>query len=183
MTKCLALSLGLMLTLAACARPTPSPTPSPGPTITLTSPAFQSGGTIPEGYTCKGQDLSPPLEWTGVPAGTQSLALLCEDPDAPGGLFVHWVLYNLPATMDSLAEGVPPLPSLANGARQGKNGFGRVGYDGPCPPPGSTHRYFFRLYALDTVLDLPPEATREQLLKAMEGHILAWGELMGRFGR
>lgn len=183
MVKRLAVSLGLMVILAACARHPSSPTPSPEPTIALTSLAFQHGETIPEDYTCEGQNLSPPLAWAEVPAGTQSLALLCEDPDAPGGLFVHWALYNLPATVDSLMEGVPPLPSLANGARQGKNGFGRVGYDGPCPPPGSTHRYFFRLYALDTVLDLPPEATREQLLKAMEGHILAWGELMGRFGR
>ncbi|RME36328.1 MAG: YbhB/YbcL family Raf kinase inhibitor-like protein [Thermoflexia bacterium] len=177
------MALGLALMMAACARPTPPPVPSSEPTLTLTSPAFQPGGTIPETYTCEGPDLSPPLEWEGVPASAQSLALLCEDPDAPPGLFVHWVLYNLPATEERPMEGVPPLSSLTNGARQGKNGFGRVGYGGPCLPPGSTHRYFFRLYALDTVLDLPPEAMREELLKAMEGHILAWGELMGRFGR
>ncbi len=151
--------------------------------LKVESPAFSPGGDIPRQHTCDGPDLSPPLRWSEPPAGTQSLALICDDPDAPAGTWVHWVLYRIPASARGLPEGVPKRETLADGSRQGRNDFGKVGYGGPCPPRGPKHRYFFKLYALDTVLDLPPGATKAELLKAMEGHILAQGELMGRYGR
>lgn len=151
--------------------------------ITLTSSAFKEGETMPVRHTCCGPDVSPPLTWPHPPAGTRSMALLCEDPDAPRGLWVHWVLWGLPADSTSLPEAVAKDKTLKGGALQGKNDFGRIGYGGPCPPPGKPHRYFFRIYALDRLLDLKPGATRSDLLKAMEGHILAEGELMGRFAR
>lgn len=148
----------------------------------LTSPAFADGGLIPRRYTCDGDDASPPLAWSGVPATTVSLALIADDPDAPRGTWVHWVLYNLPATTTSLPEALPTDERLPNGALQGRNDFRRTGYGGPCPPSG-THRYFFKLYALDTVLSLEPGATKQQLLQAMEGHVLAEAQLMGRYAR
>jgi Raf kinase inhibitor-like YbhB/YbcL family protein len=148
----------------------------------LTSTAFKHGETIPRKYSCDGQDISPPLAWGDPPQGTQSFALIMDDPDAPAGVWVHWVLYNLPAGSRGLPEAVPPDAQLADGSRQGKNSWGRVGYGGPCPPRG-THRYFFKLYALDRALDLAAGATKEQLLKAMEGHILAQTELMGKYTR
>lgn len=151
--------------------------------LKVESPAFSPGGDIPRPYTCDGPDLSPPLRWSDPPAGTQSLALICDDPDAPAGTWVHWVLYRIPATVRELPEGVPKRDTLADGSRQGRNDFGRVGYGGPCPPRGPKHRYFFKVYALDVVVDLPPGATKAELLKAMEGHVLAQGELMGRYGR
>jgi len=151
--------------------------------LKVESPAFSPGGDIPRQHTCDGPDLSPPLRWSEPPAGTQSLALICDDPDAPAGTWVHWVLYRIPASARGLPEGVPKRETLADGSRQGRNDFGKVGYGGPCPPRGPKHRYFFKLYALDTVLDLPPGATKAELLKAMEGHVLAQGELMGRYGR
>jgi len=146
----------------------------------LSSSAFAQGQPIPPQYTCRGKDVSPPLNWSDAPAGTQSFALICDDPDAPAGDWVHWLIYNLPAATHSLPEGVPTDGQLPDGSRQGLNGWGQTGYRGPCPPSG-THRYFFKLYALDTVLNLPPGATKQQLLKAMEGHILARTELMGTF--
>lgn len=152
-------------------------------TLKLLSTAFQHGETIPRPYTGDGADHSPPLNWTEPPAGTKSLALICEDPDAPRGIWVHWVLFNLPAEIRELAAGVPASKSLPHGARHGKNDFGDLGYGGPAPPRGKPHRYFFRLYALDTVLDLPPGATRAQLLEAMQGHVLGEGELLGKYGR
>lgn len=151
-------------------------------TMKITSSAFANNGMIPAKYTCDGQDISPPLQWDGIPEGTKSIALICDDPDAPMGTFVHWVLYNLPKEAKELAENIPADKELANGARQGTTDFRRVGYGGPCPPSG-THRYFFKIYALDTKLDLAAGATKSQLLKAIEKHILAQGELIGKYKR
>ena len=151
--------------------------------MNLTSSAFAAEGTIPKKYTCDGQDVSPPLTWSGAPASVQSFALIADDPDAPVGTWVHWVLYDLPGGTKELAENVPKQEQLPNGARQGRNDFRKIGYGGPCPPPGKPHRYYFKLYALDKKLDLKPGATKAQLESAMQGHILAQGELMGRFGR
>jgi Raf kinase inhibitor-like YbhB/YbcL family protein len=151
--------------------------------IKLTSPAFQPGATIPKQYTGDGADRSPPLIWSDPPSGTKSLALICDDPDAPRGTWVHWVLFNLPATSRELEEGVPTTEVLDNGARQGKNDFGKIGYGGPAPPKGKSHRYFFKLYALDVSLELKVGATKAQLVDAMKGHILAEGELVGNYGR
>jgi len=150
--------------------------------ITITSAAFTEGGMIPGEYTCDGRDISPALAWTGVPEGTKSLALICDDPDAPVGMWVHWVLFNLPATTTGLPRGIPGDKVLENGARHGINDFRRFGYGGPCPP-GGTHRYYFKLYALDTVLTQEPGLTKAELLKAIKGHILAEGRLMGRYKR
>jgi hypothetical protein len=149
-------------------------------TLTLTSPAFQAGQGIPRKHTCQGGDASPALQWGEPPPGTQSFALIMDDPDAPAGTWVHWVLYNIPAAARQLAEGLPAKPDLPDGSRQGKNSWPRLGYGGPCPPSG-THRYTFKLYALDGKLDLPAGSTKEQLLKAMQGRILAQGELMGTY--
>ena len=150
--------------------------------IKITSAAFEEGGMIPRQYSCDGADVSPPLSWTGAPAETQSVALISDDPDAPMGTWVHWIIYNLPASTSELHEAVPPEKDLKNGARQGRNDFRKIGYGGPCPP-GGTHRYYFKLYALDTALSLPAGATKTELLKAMEGHILAQGQIMGRYKR
>ncbi|MFH1724817.1 MAG: YbhB/YbcL family Raf kinase inhibitor-like protein [Elusimicrobiota bacterium] len=153
----------------------------------IRSVAFQNNGTIPKKYTCDGDDASPQLTWTGVPEGTKSLALIMDDPDAPSGAWVHWVLYDMPGEAKGLPEGVEKKETLAGGAKQGAcwgvESFSRVGYYGPCPPPGKPHRYYFKLYALDTALDLSPKADKAWLLQAMEGHILAQAELVGRYGR
>ncbi len=148
----------------------------------LTSSAFTQDGMIPSKYTCDGQDISPPLTWREPPEETQSFALIADDPDAPMGTWVHWVIYNIPADARELAEGTPQDTELSDGSRQGKNSWPKLGYGGPCPPSG-THRYFFKLYALDTILELEPGANKKQLLKAMEGHILAETELMGKYSR
>ena len=152
-------------------------------TIELTSTAFADGTSVPTRFTCDGPDLSPPLRWTGMPEGALSLALICDDPDAPAGTWVHWVLYDLPADAGHLAEGVPTEHILPSGAKQGQNDFGRIGYGGPCPPRGMPHRYFFKLYALDGMLDLGPGATKQDVEAAMDGHILEHGRLMGTYGR
>ena len=144
--------------------------------------AFGDGEEIPSRYTCDGEDVSPPLWWEGVPEGTISLALLVDDPGAPLGTWGHWVLFNLPPDVRELPEGVPREQRLPNGALQGRNDLRRTGYQGPCPPRGS-HRYRFRLYALDTQLDLGPDARHPQLLEAMKGHVLGWGELVGTYRR
>jgi len=149
----------------------------------LTSPAFTDGGTIPTQYTCTGADISPPLQWTNQPAGTRSFALVVDDPDAPGGTWVHWVMYNIPENVQETPEALLKQDQVAKGGVQGVNDFKKVGYGGPCPPPGSPHRYYFRLYALDTVLNLKPRATKAQLLEATQRHILGEATLMGRFGR
>lgn len=148
----------------------------------ITSTSFKEGGDIPKQYTCDGADISPPLAWNGYPAGTKSFAIICDDPDAPRGTWVHWVLYDLPPGASYLPERAPADKTLANGARQGANDFGKIGYGGPCPP-GGTHRYFFKVYALDTMLDLPPGATKPDVEKAMRTHVLAQGQLMGHYSR
>lgn len=151
-------------------------------TWTLTSPAFQDGTTIPSRYTCDGDDVSPPLAWTEAPAGTKSLALINDDPDAPAKTWVHWVVYNIPPSARALPEAVPANPQLPDGTRQGTTDFGRVGYGGPCPPSGR-HRYVFTLYALDTMLTLAPGVTKSQLEAAMQDHILAQAQLIGTYRR
>jgi len=148
----------------------------------ITSTAFASEGMIPRRFTCDGEDISPPLSWTGMPGGTKSLALIADDPDAPRKTWVHWVVYNLPASSVGLPENVLPEKTLAGGGRQGTSDFGRIGYGGPCPPSG-THRYFFKLYALDAELGLAPGTTMEELLQTMAGHVLAEAHLMGRYRR
>ncbi len=150
--------------------------------IIITSSAFEDNGLIPAQYTCDGADISPPLQWEGVPEGTGSIALICDDPDAPMGTWVHWVIFDLPAETRELGENVPTDGTLPNGAKQGITDFGRTGYGGPCPP-GGTHRYFFKIYALDTEIDLTPGATKSDLLEAMEGHILGQGQLVGKYKR
>lgn len=151
--------------------------------FTLTTSAFKEGETIPTKYTCVGQDVSPPLQWSSPPQGTKSLVLIADDPDAPVGTWVHWVFFNIPQNEGQLPEGVPPKEIFPKGGRQGLNDFKRIGYGGPCPPPGKPHRYFFKLYALGTTLDLKPRATKSQVLEACKSHVLAEAQLMGRFGR
>ena len=151
--------------------------------FTLRSPAFDGGGDMPARYSCKGEDVSPALEWIGAPSKTASFAIIMEDPDAPGGLWVHWVLWNLPPSKHSLPENVSKRDEQDDGSRQGRNSFGKVGYNGPCPPMGQKHRYFFRAYALDQKLDLAPGATRDQLDAAMKGHMLAQSDYVGEFER
>lgn len=151
--------------------------------ISLTSTAFEEGQPIPAAYTCDDRDVSPPLQWRNLPPGVKSLALVCDDPDAPMGTWVHWVIYGISPDTTGLPEGIPARETLPSGARQGINDFGRIGYGGPCPPPGRPHRYFFRLYALDTELDLKAEPKKQDLLRAMQGHILAEGQLMGTYKR
>ncbi|MGA2070503.1 MAG: YbhB/YbcL family Raf kinase inhibitor-like protein [Sedimentisphaerales bacterium] len=137
---------------------------------------------IPSKYTADGQNISPPLKWEGVPDGTASIALICDDPDAPMGTWVHWVMWNIPPDKKELPENIPPDQKLSDGSIQGITDFRRPGYGGPAPPSG-THRYYFKIYALNTKLDLPTNSTKVQLLKAMESHILAEGELMGKYKR
>ena len=151
--------------------------------IQVTSTAFAEGQPIPAKYTGDGNDVSPPLAWTNAPADAKSFALICDDPDAPAGTWVHWVRYNLPPNVTALAEDTPKTWQLSNGAGQGENDFKKTGYNGPAPPTGKPHRYYFKLYALDTVLDLKSGATKAGLLKAMEGHVLAQGQLMGTYQR
>lgn len=149
----------------------------------LRSSAFAAGETIPVTYTCDGPDRSPPLAWREPPAAAKGFALVSEDPDAPGGIWTHWIVYDLPATARELPDGIPTTPGIAGSGRQGTNDFKRVGYGGPCPPHGAPHRYVFRLYALDAKLGLEPGATRDALLHALEGHVLAETELTGRYAR
>lgn len=149
----------------------------------VTSSAFQEGKAIPATYTCDGQDVSPPISWTEPPAGTNSFALIADDPDAPMGTWVHWVMYNIPPTVRQFSAAVAREAKLPDGTQQGMSDFGRPGYGGPCPPNG-THRYFFKLYALDAALSLPSgTVTAKQLEQAMHGHILAQATLMGTYAR
>ncbi len=145
----------------------------------LKSTAFANGGEIASKYTCDGTNLSPPLSWEHVPFGTQSLALIADDPDAPVGTFTHWIIWNISAKATVLPEGLPHVEVLDNGARQGRNDLGRIGYGGPCPPPGKPHRYFFKLYALDSRLDVKAGASRSELEPAVRRHMLSHAELMG----
>jgi len=150
--------------------------------IKIKSSAFKEGDMIPQKYTCDGPNVSPPLTWGEVPDNTKSLALISDDPDAPVGTWVHWVIYNIPPTIKELPENIPPQKTIENGAQQGINDFRMIGYGGPCPP-GGIHRYYFKLYALDKTLDVAPGMTKAQLVHAMEGHVLAQGQLMGRYQR
>jgi len=149
-------------------------------TLRVLSSAFKEGGMIPQRYACDGEDISPPLSWEAVPEGTRSIALIVDDPDAPRGTFVHWVLYDLPANLRELPEKLPREKTLPGGGTQGTNSFGKIGYGGPCPPSG-THRYFFKVYALNAQTNLAPGKSKEDLLETMEGHILAQGQIMGRY--
>ena len=151
--------------------------------LQISSAAFSAGETIPKKFTCDGPDVSPQLKWNEPPAHTQSLALIMDDPDAPAGTWVHWVLHDLPANTRELPEGIAKQEQLSSGARQGRNDFGKIGYGGPCPPPGKPHRYFFKLYALDAKLNLKAGATKADVERAMKSHILAQAELIGKYGR
>jgi Raf kinase inhibitor-like YbhB/YbcL family protein len=152
-------------------------------TLELTSPDFSPGGIIPKALTCDADDLSPALQWKAPPSATQSFALIADDPDAPVGTWVHWVIFNLPPNLRSLPQNFPKVEQSPDGSRQGNNDFGKIGYGGPCPPPGKPHRYFFKLYALDTKLNLKPGATKKDVERDMQSHILARGEYMGRYSR
>jgi Raf kinase inhibitor-like YbhB/YbcL family protein len=153
--------------------------------LSLTSTAFTEGGPIPVKHTCDGADLSPPLVWSGVPQGTAALALVADDPDAPARTWVHWVLYDVPAAFTGLPENVSKVaaPKELDGAVQGRNDSHALGYGGPCPPPGPAHRYFFKLYALAAPLGLKPGASKQEVERAMGGHVLATAQLMGRYAR
>jgi Raf kinase inhibitor-like YbhB/YbcL family protein len=150
--------------------------------LVLKSATFENGGSIPRLHTCDGRNVSPQLSWTGVPEKTASLAVIVEDPDAPRKTWVHWVLFDLPPTATGLPEGVPPLATLEGSGVHGTNDFGSLGYGGPCPPSG-THNYVFTLYALDQRLNLPARSTRDEVVAAMQGHILSQGRLTGRYSR
>jgi Raf kinase inhibitor-like YbhB/YbcL family protein len=150
--------------------------------LELKSSAFRSSAPIPKKYTCDSLDISPDLTWKKPPDSTRSLVLICDDPDAPGGAWIHWVLYNIPPGATSLPEGIAPKDTI-NGMTQGTNSFGNIGYGGPCPPHGRPHRYYFHLCAIDIRLDLKPGAKDSEIMKAITGHILAQGRLMGRYGR
>jgi len=153
--------------------------------FSLSSAAFKEGAAIPGKYTCDGADVSPPLRWSGAPPSTAAFALIADDPDAPAGTWVHWVLYDLLSATTELRENVEKsdAPAGLAGARQGRNDFRRVGYGGPCPPPGPAHRYFFKLYALDTPLKLKAGATKRDVEIAMQGHVVATVQLMGTYAR
>ncbi len=171
--------LGCLATTGGAEQPNPKKVMN----LQITSTAFAEGQSIPQKYTCQGSDISPPLAWTNTPANTKSFALIMDDPDAPMGTWVHWVLYDLLANTTGLPEDVAKTQFIAGNAKQGLNTWPHLGYGGPCPPPGKPHRYFFKLYALDTLLDLKPGLTKKDLLKAMEGHVLAEGQLMGTYQR
>jgi Raf kinase inhibitor-like YbhB/YbcL family protein len=179
----------IMMFAAACAKqpaaikPNSQSTPpaqSATPAIKLTSSVFSEGQKIPRQFTCDGINVSPPLEWTGVPKSAKTLAIVADDPDAPAGTWVHWVIYNVPADTMGMVENVPATEEVAGGGVQGKNDFEKIGYGGPCPPSG-THRYFFKIYALDSELPLKAGATKSEVEKASEGHILARAQLMGTY--
>ena len=179
-------SICLTLVLAALLFPACAPAAEPEEeemALAISSPAFQEGDSIPAKYTCEGQDISPALTWGEPPAATQSFALILEAPNAPGGTFTNWVIFNLPFDNRLLAEAIPAQAQLPSGALQGKNGFGKIGYGGPCPPAGRPHRYRFTLYALDQYLDLKAGISKKQLLDAMQGHILGQGQLSGIYQR
>lgn len=180
------LFLAMFATATSCGNAAPGPENAHAASSTafrLQSAAFQEGTSIPARFSCEGEDVSPPLAWTGAPSAARSFALIVEDPDAPAGVWTHWVAYDLPAQTRALQENTPKQGELPGGGLQGRNSFGRIGYGGPCPPAGNAHRYFFRLYALDTTLGLRAGADKQQVLAAMKGHIVGRTELMGRFQR
>ena len=149
----------------------------------ISSTSFQAGGSIPKKYTCDGQDLSPALAWSGAPQNTKAFALIADDPDAPARTWTHWLIWNIPSSVQQLSEGTPKQPQLSDGTRQGQNDFGKIGYNGPCPPPGKPHRYFVRLYALGGAVELKPGASRKELENALKANVLGQTEVMGRYGR
>ena len=149
----------------------------------LSSSAFKPSEAIPKEYTCDGSDISVPLSWKNAPEGTKSVALIVDDPDAPRGTWVHWVLYDVPADARELSAGIGHDESQENGAKQGKNDFGKLGYGGPCPPSGPAHHYHFKLYALDQMTGLKSKASKQQLLDAMKGHVIAETQLIGTYKR
>jgi len=151
--------------------------------FSISSTSFPNGGDIPKKFTCDGADVSPELSWTGPPAGTQSFALIADDPDAPSGTWTHWVLFDLAPDTNNLAESVSKIDELPGGERQGRNDFRKIGYNGPCPPPGKPHRYFYKLYALNAKLDLKPGSSKQEVEQAMEGRILGKAEWMGKYQR
>jgi Raf kinase inhibitor-like YbhB/YbcL family protein len=151
--------------------------------LVISSPSFSPGADIPKKHTCDAADVSPQLTWSGAPAGTRSFALIADDPDAPVGTWTHWLLYDLPATATGLPENVNKVDEPPAGGRQGRNDFRKIGYGGPCPPPGKPHRYFFKLYALDRPLELKAGASKKEVEQAMKGHVLAQAELVGKYGR
>ena len=151
--------------------------------FTISTSSFQNGGEIPKKFTCDAADVSPELTWRDAPAGSVTFALIADDPAAPAGTWTHWVLYDLPASITHLPEAVPKIDELPTGGRQGRNDFHKIGYGGPCPPPGKPHRYFFNLFALDSKLSLKPGAGRAELERAMKGHIIGRAEWMGKYGR
>jgi Raf kinase inhibitor-like YbhB/YbcL family protein len=176
----LVICLSLVAVLLAGCGDSEEETLEEGQPMELVSPAFASGEPIPDKYSGDGEDVSPPLQWSAAPQGTKSLALICDDPDAPGGTWVHWVVYNLPPETSALAENADA--NLPSDALHGKNNWGRLKYNGPKPPSG-THRYFFKLYAMDTVLNLKDGASKNDLIKAMQGHILGQAETMGVYSK
>jgi len=151
--------------------------------ISVFAEGFNEGGIIPDEFTCNGKDISPSISWKGIPAGTKSITLIMDDPDCSEGTFVHWVIYNMPAHTRNLPKGIPSDKTFADGSMQGMTDFGQSGYGGPCPPSGKTHRYFFKVYALDMKLNLPAGASKNQVESAMKGYILAYGVLMGTYKR
>jgi Raf kinase inhibitor-like YbhB/YbcL family protein len=171
--------LGCLVTAGGADKPNPKKVMN----LQITSTAFSEGQPVPAKYSCEGSDISPPLAWTNAPANTKSFALIADDPDAPMGTWVHWVLYDLPPSTNALPEDVAKTQYIAGNAKQGLNSWPRLGYGGPCPPPGKPHRYFFKLYALDRMLDLKPGLTKKDVEAAMEGHVLAEGQLMGTYQR
>ena len=181
--KALTVFIGILLSVAGMVSTLFGAETKGGGAMELKSSAFQSGAEIPRKYTCDANDVSPSLSWDKMPAGTKAFALIADDPDAPVGIWVHWVIFDLPGDTKELVEGIPTSETLAKGAKQGVNDFRKVGYGGPCPPPGVPHRYFFKLYALDAPTNLKRRATKQQLLDAMKGHVLGEAELMGRYKR
>jgi Raf kinase inhibitor-like YbhB/YbcL family protein len=185
MIKWMMAIVALLLLFPACKPENEEPIPQKGSatmTLTVTSSAFEDGGMIPPKYTADGQDISPPIAWDGLPEGTKSIALINDDPDdAPMG-WVHWLIWNIPPEVTSLEEETPAVREMADGTRQGKTDFGSIGYGGPAPPSG-VHRYFFKVYALDTLLDLPAGSTKPDLEQAINGHIRAQGQLVGKYTR
>ncbi len=180
---CLALASAVCIAGNAASRASSPDRERRAMSFVLESKAFPKGGEIPGKYTCSGEDVSPALFWNGAPEETKSFALIVEDPDAPSGTFTHWIVYDLPSASRQLPESVSKTDDLSGGGRQGRNDFRRSGYGGPCPPPGKPHRYFFKLYALNTTLNLQVGASKRDLESAMRGHVIAQAELMGKFGR
>jgi Raf kinase inhibitor-like YbhB/YbcL family protein len=173
----------LYMALGLCAEFATGADSSRKGSMQLTSTAFTDGQPIPAKYTCDGENVSPPLTWNGTPAGAKSLALIADDPDAPVGTWVHWVLFDMPATTTGLPEALGKSQYIPGGAKQGLNDFKHLGYGGPCPPSGNPHRYFFKLYALNQALDLRPGASKKDVERAIEKHILAQGQLIGTYTR